>query len=216
VAETSTEPARSERRRARAPEERQRDPERTRQRILQAALEVFGAKGYAGARVAEIAERAGVNHQLISYYFDGKEGLYDELLARWHRREAAMAAADQELEDVVVAYLAANHEQPDMARLLIWDGLTSPDRRSSLGEGAPGDEAPEVADLRRRQAEGELADELDPGFVLLALMGAVSAATTMPEMAARLSGLDPRSDEFVDRYGDQLRRLVRRLGDRRP
>ena len=35
----------------------------------------FSAKGFAGARVSEIAARAGVNQQLIAYYFDGKQGL---------------------------------------------------------------------------------------------------------------------------------------------
>ena len=63
-------------RRSPKPEERQRDPERTRRLILEAAGAEFAAKGYAGARIAAIAARAGVNQQLISYYFDGKEGLY--------------------------------------------------------------------------------------------------------------------------------------------
>ena len=58
-------------RRAPAPHERQRDPERTKARILDAATEEFSAKGFAGARVSEIAARAGVNQQLIAYYFDG-------------------------------------------------------------------------------------------------------------------------------------------------
>ena len=33
-------------------------------------------QGLAGARVNDIADRAGVNKQLISYYFGGKEGLF--------------------------------------------------------------------------------------------------------------------------------------------
>src|SRR5450759_1887534 len=56
--------------------ERQRDAERSRQALLTAALDEFSLKGFAGARVAEIAERAGVNKQLINYYFGSKEGLY--------------------------------------------------------------------------------------------------------------------------------------------
>jgi AcrR family transcriptional regulator len=198
-------------RRSPAPGERQRDAERSRRRILDAALEVFGAKGFAGARVAEIAERAGVNHQLISYYFGGKEGLYDELLAEWHRREAEIGAEDLAFDELVVAYLTASHERPDMARLLVWDGLTASRSRPRSAEGGEGGEAPEVADLRRRRSDGEIADDLDPGFLLLALMAAVAAGTTMPEMATRLTGLDPDSPDFVERYGDQLRRLVRHL-----
>ncbi len=52
----------------------------TRSRILDAAMEVFRDKGKAGARMHEIAERAGVNQAMLHYYFSTKEGLYEEML----------------------------------------------------------------------------------------------------------------------------------------
>jgi len=48
----------------------------SREAILAAARAEFAAKGLAGARVNEIAAQAGVNKQLIYYYFGSKEGLY--------------------------------------------------------------------------------------------------------------------------------------------
>lgn len=48
----------------------------TRAAILAAARTEFSAKGLSGARVRKIAERAGVNKQLIYYYFGSKVGLY--------------------------------------------------------------------------------------------------------------------------------------------
>ena len=53
-----------------------RDPERTQGAILAAATAEFTAKGLGGARVDEIARRAGVNKRMIYHYFDDKEGLY--------------------------------------------------------------------------------------------------------------------------------------------
>jgi TetR/AcrR family transcriptional regulator len=53
-----------------------RDPEATRQSLLDAACQEFAAKGLSGARVNEIAQRAGVNKQLVYYYFGNKEDLY--------------------------------------------------------------------------------------------------------------------------------------------
>ena len=53
-----------------------RDPERTQASILAAATQEFTAKGLNGARVDEIARRAGVNKRMIYHYFGGKEGLY--------------------------------------------------------------------------------------------------------------------------------------------
>ena len=60
-----------------------RDPERTRAALLDAALlEFSGEAGPARAR-ATIAARAGVNKQLISHHFGGKDGLYRALIERW-------------------------------------------------------------------------------------------------------------------------------------
>ena len=47
-----------------------------REAILGAARSEFAAKGLTGARVNHIAERAGVNKQLIYYYFGSKNELY--------------------------------------------------------------------------------------------------------------------------------------------
>ncbi|MEV0798376.1 helix-turn-helix domain-containing protein [Kribbella sp. NPDC050281] len=57
--------------------------ERSRERILAAALEVFAAKGYEAASISEITEAAGVSRGLVSYYFAAKEELAAELLDRW-------------------------------------------------------------------------------------------------------------------------------------
>jgi AcrR family transcriptional regulator len=52
-----------------------------RQRILDIATREFAAKGLAGTRVDVIAQKAGCNKQLIYYYFQSKDQLYDEVLA---------------------------------------------------------------------------------------------------------------------------------------
>jgi AcrR family transcriptional regulator len=54
-------------------------------RILTAASAEFGRRGFAGARVEEIARRAGVNKQLIFYYYHSKRGLFQAVLARGAR-----------------------------------------------------------------------------------------------------------------------------------
>lgn len=53
-----------------------RDPAGTRQKLLTAARREFARSGLAGARVDEIAERAGVNKQLVYHYFGDKDALY--------------------------------------------------------------------------------------------------------------------------------------------
>jgi len=53
-----------------------RDPVASRKKLLAAARREFAGKGLAGARVDEIAERAGVNKQLVYHYFGDKDALY--------------------------------------------------------------------------------------------------------------------------------------------
>jgi TetR/AcrR family transcriptional regulator, regulator of cefoperazone and chloramphenicol sensitivity len=48
----------------------------TRQRIIDAALKLFGEHGFDGASTRDIAAAAGVNAPALQYYFENKEGLY--------------------------------------------------------------------------------------------------------------------------------------------
>ncbi|MCC6970529.1 MAG: CerR family C-terminal domain-containing protein [Phycisphaerales bacterium] len=72
----------------------------TRERLLDAAGEVFADRGYEQATIREICRRAGANIAAVSYHFGDKKALYIEVIAYAHRcadeydpaREAAGAA----------------------------------------------------------------------------------------------------------------------------
>lgn len=52
----------------------------SRRRLLSTAGRLFAEKGFDGVSTRDIANSAGVNISLISYYFNGKEGLYTAVL----------------------------------------------------------------------------------------------------------------------------------------
>lgn len=52
----------------------------TRQRLLEAAAQVFAEKGFHAASVRDIVERAGANVAAVNYHFGSKEALYLEVL----------------------------------------------------------------------------------------------------------------------------------------
>jgi TetR/AcrR family transcriptional regulator, fatty acid metabolism regulator protein len=65
---------------------RTRRSARTRERILAAAVEVFARHGFHGARVAEIAEEAGIAYGLVYHHFRNKDGILAAIFAeRWGR-----------------------------------------------------------------------------------------------------------------------------------
>ncbi|MCD4834691.1 MAG: TetR/AcrR family transcriptional regulator [Bacteroidales bacterium] len=51
----------------------------TEQKIMDAAKEVFQQKGMTGARMQEIADKAGINKALLHYYYRTKEKLFDKV-----------------------------------------------------------------------------------------------------------------------------------------
>ncbi len=72
-----------------------RDPERTREQILEAALIEFSDKGFEGARVDEIARRAGSNKRMLYHYFGHKDELFRAVLERAY---ADIREAENELD----------------------------------------------------------------------------------------------------------------------
>src|SRR5437867_11889395 len=86
-----------------------RDPKRTRERILAAALKEFSAKGFAGARVDRIARRARINKRMLYHYFGNKEHLFREILTRKVRERTAwtLNAPDDAADSVALWFDAA-------------------------------------------------------------------------------------------------------------
>ena len=72
-----------------------RDPDRTRASILEAATREFARHGLGGARVDRIAERAGANKRMLYYYFGDKDGVF---LAALERSYAQIRSAEQALD----------------------------------------------------------------------------------------------------------------------
>jgi AcrR family transcriptional regulator len=65
----------------------------TRERIIKAAERLFAERGYDATSIRAIVAKARVNQAAINYHFDGKDGLYREVL-----RGAFRALTEQQLE----------------------------------------------------------------------------------------------------------------------
>lgn len=185
--------------------------QQTRERILAAAAEEFGAKGYAGARTAGIAARARVNQQLISYHFGGKRGLLAALRARWAETEATLVPPDATFAESIRAYLDATLDQPSWARLVIWQALgDDPDvDAGSQRATAQRVKLRAAADrVRQRQRDGELTGDVEAEFIVLLAHVLVFAPIAMPQIVTALFGGEPGSSEFRRRCLDSLLTLL--------
>jgi TetR/AcrR family transcriptional regulator len=187
---------------------RPRDADATREMLLDAATAVFSEHGFAGARVDDIAHRAGVNKALIYAYYGDKEGLYRAVLSS--RLGAPLSSfahsADSDprrgLEEVLRRYFRLLVEDRAFARLLAWDLLSaSGGERDALLEAA-GPFLDLVADLvRRARKSGALRASVDPELFRTAVVALAigyslqhdAMVADRPRTAARHT-----DEEFVD------------------
>jgi AcrR family transcriptional regulator len=85
---------------------RRRDRAATKDALLQAAMQVFAARGFDAATTREVAARAGANEQLIQRYFGGKAGLLIAILERFGSEEQRCADTLPPAQDSVEAEIA--------------------------------------------------------------------------------------------------------------
>lgn len=130
----------------------------TRKLLADAARAEFAAHGYSGARTASIARRAGVNKQLLFYYFGSKRELYrtvlgglrSETLAPTGENAAVGSPGTGQLRKDFAEVFQTLTGTPDSADLLV---------RGLIGPGGREDAAPVVrvliARLARRIRDGQ-------------------------------------------------------------
>lgn len=132
-------------------------------RIVTAAGQEFARVGFAGARVDRIAKAAGVNKQLLFYYYHSKRGLFQAVLKRGlSELEGALTTHTtapgrpldrlRDLLSVQFEYLA---DHPELVTLL---GHSERDDSSSF---APAIRRLVVV-LAEGQGLGQVRDDLDP------------------------------------------------------
>lgn len=80
-------------------------PDSTEQKIFDAAHEVFVQKGMDGAKMQEIADKAGINKALLHYYYRSKEKLYEAVAKAVLSRAAPLVGnlieSDRPLEEEI-------------------------------------------------------------------------------------------------------------------
>ncbi|HTS86961.1 MAG TPA: TetR/AcrR family transcriptional regulator [Gemmatimonadales bacterium] len=115
--------------------ERERNPVRTREAILDAAEHLFADRGYEATSLHDVGAAAGVSRGTPGYFFGSKERLYREVLERCLERVRAAvrsgrerALASAEPRDVVLAgavgeYFDFIDANPDFVRLLEREAL---------------------------------------------------------------------------------------------
>ncbi|MGR0318499.1 TetR family transcriptional regulator [Agromyces sp. ZXT2-3] len=173
-----------------------RDAAQTRRRILDAALTEFAEGGFAGARIAGIADAAAANQRMIYAYFGSKEGLYDavadEVIERAH---AEVPFTPDDLPGYAAALFDYALARPEVVRFQARRTLEAheptPRELELYGE--------KLAAIRDAQESGRLAVHTPPAELLVRVTGAVAAWIQAPTgLRPALVGTDLRDRVRAD------------------
>ncbi len=200
------------RRRANRLEPQSRDLNRTREKILAAALAEFSAKGFAGARVDAIARRARVNKRMLYYCFGAKQDLYREIL---RRKFADRAGFIESLPDDFGGALAhiylSGGADIEFIRLMEWEAIEiggrkciAEDERRALFEKA-------VARLRVLQRRGSIPRGVNLTHLFISMLSLALFPLVMPQIIRLIHGMEPTDKRFMRERENFLRWLGERL-----
>ena len=193
--------------------------ERTRAKIVEAAAQVFAEKGYAAARLEDVAARVGIRRASIVYYFRDKRELYDavmsdmlgELLDRYQAVLREPAPLPQRIEAIVDAWVGYVAERPAVARLFLWEAADGSQDRISA---AAGRGAAVISALTNAIQEGQrqgLFHPIDPIHFIFTIVGAtVFFVAATPRMVPEWP-FNPLSPQQLAAHRTQLLGISRRL-----
>jgi AcrR family transcriptional regulator len=174
-----------------------RNPQLTKQRILEAALEEFSAKGFAGARVDVIARRARINKRMLYHYFGDKEGLFREVLRRKiAERSAWLAGAPEEPAERLPFWFQLACRDREWIQLLQWEALQWGEKKVIDEERRTDSVAKAVERVRQQQAKGLIDPTFDAGQLLLSMMAITSFPIAFPQITRLMTGLSVSDEKF--------------------
>jgi AcrR family transcriptional regulator len=174
-----------------------RNPQQSQQRILDAALAEFAAKGFAGARVDVIARQARINKRMLYHYFGDKEGLFRKVLRRKISERAAwLASAPEEPSEYLPYWFQLACRDRDWVRLLEWEALQWGEKKVIDEKRRKESISRAIGRMRERQQKGLISGEYDPAQLLLAMMSLTAYPLAFPQLTRLVTGRSISDPQF--------------------
>jgi len=186
-------------------------PSDTPERILEAALETFSQKGFAGARTRDIAARAKVTLGLVQYHFGTKDELWKAAVERAFENLSTglegILAEGRELDErellrkiirAHIRFVAANTE---FIRIMHDEGKQPGPRMRWLTDRYVEPLFNRVTPLiASAQKSGVLLPDVDPAHFVYTLIGATGMIFHQAEECKRITGIDPSNTAAIEAH----------------
>ncbi|QDP40870.1 forespore capture DNA-binding protein RefZ [Radiobacillus deserti] len=186
----------------------------TRQKVMDAACQLFYAKGYHGTSVRDIAKKAAVNVSLINYYFNSKQGLLESAVVTYYEsyleelevitQQTEQSPSLERLKQMVsfiIQYKQKRHQFTCfIQRELTIDSVFVRELMVTY----LAKENHLIKTVFDRALEGSKHSEMDKQFLLLQLKGLlITPQMTSNEWRGHVTW-DQSHDLFISRYTDKV------------
>lgn len=186
-----------------------------RERLIDAALSEFAARGFDGASTRKIASSVGAHQPQINYHFESKEALWKASLAHLFDLLANEVAGPDiaQLSDEDVARgladqvrhlidFAARH--PELNRIMVHESTSPGPRLEWLVENFVEPYYSSLQPLWKRLVRAGIAAPVDPKLIHHVLLGAVSLVFVNAHELELLQGIDATERRWIKRHADGL------------
>lgn len=175
--------------------------------ILEGALRAFAERGFHGASMRDIAQRAGVSQSLVHHHFGSKEALWNFVGERISADflEYTAEATDEPVNcrsvgNAFRTYMAYWRDHPAMFRFNLWRILEGPsEERKSRSKALNGKGVPLFAEA---QKAGFLRTDIAPGLAMVIggslIQYWLHSQTEIQDALAVTSDKLPSDDEFLE------------------
>ena len=192
---------------------------KTRTKILEAAVDLFAARGYDGASIRDIEQRAEVNRGLITYHFGNKEEIwkaaFDYAFQPYLDELRSMAEMLKSLDEatrvrlIIGNFVRASAQRPYMNQLMIQENYEPSWRSEWIVEQflVP------AAELNMKLGGNDswvAALESNP-HIRYILLGACVMPFSLSSEAQALYDTDVFSEEFIDNHIEMVLRVIEPL-----
>ncbi len=186
-----------------------------RERLLDAALVEFGAKGFDGASTRAIARSIGAHQPQINYHFASKEALWiaavDHLFGELARTIDGLPTRTRDVSVLAAVFaemirrfvrFAARH--PELNRIMVHEATADSARLTWMTERHVRPIYNTVRPLWRRLRDAGIAAPIDDRLFHYVLVGAASLVYVNAPEVRLLTGVEPTAQPWVELHAEGL------------
>ncbi len=203
-----------------APRRRQARADSTRLALLDAAVQEFAAHGFDGASTRAIAARAATHQPQINYHFESKEALWRAAVDHLFSKLDALlgevmpqgpddrpVASREVFAATIRAFVRAVARLPELNRIMVQEATADSPRLAWIVERHTRPRFALLTGAWRTLRETGSVPGIDETVLYYSMVGAASLAY-VNAAEARLLGVDPISDAFVEAHGEALVTMI--------